>query len=124
MTTKKELNKRSLSFGANSIFITVLVIGLVGFVNFLASQYPQKADLTKNKIHTFSDQSSKVMKGLTDELKADFYGDFGSKEKYRPIFENYKKLSNKFKFELVDPNKEPTRSKQAGLKKADTLILS
>ena len=113
MTTNKELNKRSLSFGINSIFTVVLVIGLVGVTNFFASQYPKKLDLTKNKIHTFSDQSAKVMKALNDDLKAEFFGDSGSKERYRPIFDNYKKLSNKFKFELVDPNKEPTRSKQA-----------
>src|ERR1035437_6031769 len=124
MSSKKELNKRSLSFGINSIFITILVVGLVGVFNFLSFQYPQKLDLTKNKIHTFSDQSVKVMKALTDDLKADFYGDIGAKEKYRPVFDNYKKLSNKFKFELVDPNKEPMRVKQAGIKKAETLMLS
>lgn len=124
MSSNKELQKRSFSFGANSIFITVLVIGLVGVFNFLSSQYPQKLDLTKNKIHTFSDQSVKVMKGLNDELKAEFYGDIGSKEKYRPVFDNYKKLSNKFKFELIDPNKEPMKVKAAGIKKAETLMLS
>lgn len=122
--SNKELNKRSFSFGANSIFITILTIGLVGVLNFLSSQYPQKLDLTKNKIHTFSDQSKKVMQSLKGELKAEFFGDMGSKERYRPVFENYKKLSNKFKFELVDPNKEPMRVKQAGIKKADTLLLS
>ena len=122
--SNKELNKRSLSFGLNSLFITVVVIALIGVFNFLSSQYPHKLDLTKNKIHTFSDQSEKVMKGLTEDLKADFYGDFGSKEKYRSVFENYKKLSTKFKFELVDPNKEPTRAKQAGIKKMDTLVLT
>lgn len=124
MSTNKELNKRSLSFGANSAFITILVIAIVGVFNFLSSQYPQKMDLTKNKIHTFSDQSEKVLKNLKNELKADFFGDLGSRERYRPIFNNYKKLSTKFKFELVDPNKEPTRAKQAGIKKADTLVLS
>jgi len=124
MSSNKELKKRSFSFGANSIFITILVIGLVGVFNFLSSQYPQKLDLTKNKIHTFSDQSVKVMKGLNDELKADFYGDIGSKEKYRPVFDNYKKLSNKIKFELIDPNKEPLKVKAAGIKKAETLMLS
>ncbi len=124
MTSKKELTKRTLSFGANSVFISILVIGIIGVVNFLSSQYPQKLDLTKNKIHTFSEQSEKVMKGLTDELKAEFYGDIGSKEKFRALFNNYKKLTNKFKFELVDPNKEPLRVKQAGIKKTETLVLT
>ncbi len=124
MSSKKELTKRSLSFGANSLFITILIIGIVGVINFLSSQYPKKLDLTKNKLHTFADQSEKVMKGLKSELKAEFFADIGSKEKYRPLFDNYRKLSNKFKFELVDPNKEPLRVKNAGIKKAETLMLS
>ncbi len=122
--SSKELNKRSLSFGLNSAFITVVVICIIGVANFLASQYPQKVDLTKNKIHTFSDQTVKVMKGLKDELNATFYGDMNAREKNRPVFDNYKKLSNKFRFETVDPNKEPTRAKSAGIKKMETLVLS
>jgi ABC-type uncharacterized transport system involved in gliding motility auxiliary subunit len=124
MKNKKDLNKRTLSFGINSIFITLVVVCLVGVLNYLVAQYPKKIDLTKNKIHTFSDQSEKVMKGLKSELNAQFFGDMGSKEKYRPVFDNYKKLSNKFKFELIDPNKEPTRAKTLGIKKMDTLLLS
>jgi ABC-type uncharacterized transport system involved in gliding motility auxiliary subunit len=124
MNQNKELHKRSLSFGINSAFITLVVLALIGVINFLSARYPQKLDLTKNKIHTFSDQTSKVMAGLKDDLTATLYGDLAAKEKYRPIFDNYKKLSPKFKFELVDPNKEPTRAKQAGIKKMETLVLS
>jgi ABC-type uncharacterized transport system involved in gliding motility auxiliary subunit len=123
MNSKKELNKRSLWFGFNSAFTVIIAIALIAVLNFLGTQYPQKLDLTKNKIHTFSDQSTKVVKGLNDELKLTFFGDLGSKEKYRPVFDNYKKLSNKIKFELVDPNKEPIRVKSAGIKKMDTLLL-
>jgi ABC-type uncharacterized transport system involved in gliding motility auxiliary subunit len=124
MSSKKELNKRSLAFGANSLFITVLVVGLVGVFNFLSYQYPKKFDLTKNKLHTFSDQSERVLKGLKSEVKAELYGNFGSKEKYRLLFDNYKKLSTQFKLELVDPNKEILRAKNAGIKKMDTLVLT
>ncbi|MBS1959704.1 MAG: GldG family protein [Bdellovibrionales bacterium] len=117
-------SNRALSFGLNSAFLTLVVLAIVGVVNFAAQQYPQKLDTTKNKLHTFSDQSEKVMKGLTKELHATLYGDFGTREKYRPVIDNYKKLSNKFKFELVDPNKEPTRAKTAGIKKMETLVLT
>lgn len=121
---KKELTKRSLSFGINSALITVVVIGIIGVLNFLGDQYPHKFDLTKNKIHTFSDQSEKVVKSLKSDLNATFYGDVGAREKYRPIFDNYKNLNPKFKLEIVDPNKEPSRAKSAGIKKMDTLVLA
>lgn len=115
--------KRKLSFGINSAFITVVVLCLIGLINFLGTRYPQKLDTTKNKLHTFSDQTTKVMANLKSDLQATFYGDFGAREKYKPIFNNYQKLSTKFKLETIDPNKEPTRAKQAGIKKMDTLVL-
>jgi ABC-type uncharacterized transport system involved in gliding motility auxiliary subunit len=123
MNPKNESKKRAVSFGVNSAFVTLTVIAIVGVINFLAAQYPKKADLTKNKLHTFSDQTEKVMKSLKSDLTATFYGDISSKERSRPVFDNYKKASGKFKFELVDPNKEPTRAKAAGIKKMDTLVL-
>jgi ABC-type uncharacterized transport system involved in gliding motility auxiliary subunit len=46
------------------------------------------------------------------------------REKYRPIFDQYKDLSPKFKLEVVDPNKEPIRAKQMGIKKMETLVLN
>jgi ABC-type uncharacterized transport system involved in gliding motility auxiliary subunit len=116
-------NKRALSFGLNSAFLILVTIGLLGVINFVGKQYPKKIDTTKNKLHTFSDQSEKVMKGLKSELKATLYGDLGTREKHRLLIETYKKLSSQFKFELVDPNKEPTRAKAAGIKKMETLVL-
>ncbi len=125
MNSKKELNKRSLAFGLNSVFVVVVVLALVGLINFIGYQYPQKVDLTKNKLHTFSDQSTKVMKGLKEDLVATFYYQApDSKERYRSVFDNYKKITNKFKYEAVNTNKEPTRTRTAGIKKADTLVLS
>jgi ABC-type uncharacterized transport system involved in gliding motility auxiliary subunit len=124
MTTNKEQQKRHLSFGIYSGFVTLTVISLVGLVNFLGKQYPAKLDLTKNRIHTFSDQTSKVLQGLKAPVEAVFFGEIASREKYRRIFDNYKKGSTQFKFEWVDPVKEPTRAKSAGIKKIDTLILT
>jgi ABC-type uncharacterized transport system involved in gliding motility auxiliary subunit len=124
MNPNQEQKSRKLSFGVNSAFITVVVVSIIGLINYLGKQYPKRLDLTKNKIHTFSDQTIKLMKGLKEPVEATLYGDFGSREKFRPIFDNYKKASNLFKYETVDPNKEPTRAKAAGIKKMDTLILT
>ena len=124
MNQQKELNKRSLFFGLNSIFVVVLVVAIVGLINFLGTQYSKKLDLTKGQVHTFSDESSKVLLTLKDDLHATFFGDDGAREKYRPVFNNYKKLSSHFKFESVDPNREPTRAKTAGITKANTLLLA
>lgn len=124
MTTDKEQKKRHLSFGIYSGFLTLTIVALVGLLNFLGKQYPGKLDLTKNRIHTFSDQTFKVLRGLKSPVEAVFFGEAASREKFRGIFDNYRKGSGQFKFEWVDPVKEPTRAKSSGIKKLDTLVLT
>ena len=116
-------SSRALAHGTNSFVTVLLVLGLVGVANFLVSRYPQKLDLTKNKLHTLSDQTSKVVKGLAQPVKAAFFATGQEREKYRPLLENYKALNPKFELEFVDPTREPTRAKTAGIKRDATMVL-
>ena len=121
---KKALKSRSAAFGLNSVITTLLVLGIVGVLNFLVNRHQLKWDLTKEKIHTLSDQTDKVTKGLKSEVKAVFFGKVNQREEVRPLLENYKNLTKSFSLEYVDPDKEPLRDKQVGVKKYNTLLLS
>jgi ABC-type uncharacterized transport system involved in gliding motility auxiliary subunit len=99
------------------------VVAIVGVINFLSSRYPLKLDLTKNKLHTLSDQTAKLIKGLQKPVKAIYYSKLQQKEQIRPLLDNYKGLNPKFEVEFVDPDREPTRAKQVGVKKYGTLQL-
>src|SRR5258708_74861 len=70
---RKALRTRTAVYGFNSALTIVLVLSIVGVLNFLVSRYPQKADLTKNQRHTLSDQSRKVVKGLKQPVKAVYF---------------------------------------------------
>lgn len=120
---QKALRTRAASYGLNSAITVILVIGIIGVVNFIASRYPLKADLTRNKIHTLSDQTLKVVKGLTKTVKAEMFVKLAAKDQYSPLMDNYKALNPKFEVEYVDPDKVPTRAKQVGIKKYGTLHL-
>lgn len=120
---QKALKSRSAAFGLNSFITVLLVVSIVGVINFLASRYPLKLDLTKNKVHTLSDQSVKLTKGLTKTVKAIYFSKLNQKEQIRPLLDNYKGLNPKFEIEFVDPDREPTRAKQVGIKKYGTLQL-
>jgi ABC-type uncharacterized transport system involved in gliding motility auxiliary subunit len=60
---RKAMSSRTASFGINSIMIVLLVVSIVGVINFLSYRYPYKHDFTENQIHTLSDQTSKFVKG-------------------------------------------------------------
>lgn len=121
---RKSLTGKTAAYGLNSAITVLLVFGIVGVINFIGYRYPQKLDLTHNKIHTLSDQTIKVVKGLKSPIKTVFYAKVQQKEQFRPLLENYKSLSPKFEVEYVDPDREPTRAKQAGIKKYGTLVMA
>ena len=89
-----------------------------------STRYPHKIDLTKNKIHTLSDQTVKLVKGLKQPVKATLFAKISQREQLRPLLDNYKALNPKFEVEFVDPDKEPTRAKEPGIKKYGTLHLT
>jgi len=119
----KEKNK-TLSYGTQSITTTLLVLAIVGIVNFLAVQYPKKIDLTKNKINTLSAQTIGVVKSLKEPIKATAFVKGEQREQVRAIFANYQALNPKFSVEYVDPDKEPARTQQAGVKALGTIVLT
>ncbi|MCC7441238.1 MAG: GldG family protein [Bdellovibrionales bacterium] len=116
---------RSAAYGLNSAVTVVLVVSLLGVVNFMANTMLGKIqlDLTKGGLHTLSDQTRKVVQGLKVDVQAVLFAKFGEKEQLRPLLENFAGLSQNFKLEYVDPDKEPTRAKEAGIKKYGNLQL-
>src|SRR5687767_5744951 len=43
-----DLRSRTVAYGLNSLVTILLVLGIVGVINFLANRHPQKLDLTKD----------------------------------------------------------------------------
>lgn len=121
LRNQQALRSRTTAYGLNSVVTILLVIGILGVFNFFVSRYPLKLDLTKNKMHTLSDQTTKVVKGLQKSVKATFFAKSQQREQFRSLLDNYKGLNPKFEIEFVDPDREPTRSKQVGIKKYGTL---
>jgi ABC-type uncharacterized transport system involved in gliding motility auxiliary subunit len=119
------LRSRTAAYGLNSLVSILLVLGLLSVVNFIASKEPYKWDLTRNKINTLSDQTAKFAKALKKPVKITLFTKAAEKERFRPILDNYKALNpSMFEIEYVDPDREPTRTKMAGIKKYGTALLS
>lgn len=116
------LTKRT-AFGVYSFVTALLIIGIVGVLNYFGYQYPKKWDLTSKKLHTFSQQSIDVTKGLTQEVRATFYSDIGAREEFRGLLEEFRGLSTNFKLEFVDPTRNIARARAANVRQMNTLVI-
>ena len=115
--------ERSTQFLINSIVTAILVIGIVGVLNFIAFKYPERIDLTKNKLHTLSDQTAKAVQGLKKDLKITFFSRAQQKEEFRGLLDRYRSLSTKVIIEYADADKEMVRLQQLQIKQANTAYI-
>lgn len=119
--SSRGMNRRTASHGANAVIMTIVVLGILGVINFIGFRYPKKIDLTANQANTMSDQSEKLIRGLKEPLKFTFFGKAGSREKFKALLDNYRDYSAQVSIEYVDPDKEPARAKAAQISKYDVL---
>jgi len=124
LINKKNLQSRAVSYGTHSAMTAALVISILGVINFLGYKNPAKLDLTKEKIHTLSDQTKKVVKDLKNPVKFIYFQKLEAAEQNKIFFENYRALNpGKIDIEVVSPDKEPARAKHAGIRSYGTLQL-
>jgi ABC-type uncharacterized transport system involved in gliding motility auxiliary subunit len=100
---------RSTGLLAISGGTVVLVVGLLGVVNYIAYKNPKEFDLSREGIYTLSDQTLGVLGRLTDEVK--IYAFFAPQEpSYGTVQETlarYKTHAPKLSYEMIDPQSRP-----------------
>lgn len=106
---------RRFQYGANSIIIVLIVLGILAVVNFLSTRHFKRVDLTEGKDFTISPSTKKVLGELDDivNIEAYFSGNLptyvaGLERQVKDIFDEYEayahgNLSVKFTDPMSDP---------------------
>jgi len=119
------LHQRTVAFGLQSLTVTVLVLSLVGLVNFAGTRYPLRKDLTKNRVHTLAEQTEKQVKGLKTPAKLVLFAKSNQRDQHKRLLESLRDLNpTTVQLEYVDPDREPMRVREAAIKKPGSLLVS
>lgn len=109
---KAAFHCRSTQYGTNTLVMTLIVVGILGMVNFLGKKHHKRFDLTSAKLYSLSDQSKKVVQGLKGEVRI-LYFDRETSPNLNDLMAEYKAVdSSKISFKTIDPQKEPAQAKQ------------
>ena len=73
MPQQSFLQKRQTKFALYATVYTLIVIAVVGTLNFLANRYNKTYDATKNKKFTLSDQTEKIAKNLKQDVTITYW---------------------------------------------------
>ncbi len=120
---KSVFSKKTAKYGLNAIFTSIIAFGILVFVNLIATKYDIKKDFTKNKLHTLSDESIKVLKGLSAETKLRAFIHPNQREEFNRIFEKYTYYTPKLKKEFIDVDKDPLIVQKYNIKQAGTVLI-
>jgi ABC-type uncharacterized transport system involved in gliding motility auxiliary subunit len=106
---KQSFKRKSFIYSSNLLLVIVLVLGILGIINYLLAKQHYRIDFTEAKIHSLSDQSVSVLKGLKNDVRIKLFfreGNLG-----RSTMENLMKIyayhSGKIKYEFIDPDRNP-----------------
>jgi ABC-type uncharacterized transport system involved in gliding motility auxiliary subunit len=100
--------KRASRYGSTAIFATLLSIGILGMLGFLAERYHVRWDWSEQKVHSLSDQTLKVLNGLEHDVEVLALFPPLDAAPIRDLLDRYEYVSDRFRvLEFADPNARP-----------------
>lgn len=120
------LQAKQTKFGAYVVVYTAIVLGVLGVLNFLANRHNKSYDATTNKRFSLSEQTIKVVNGLKQDVKVQYFdrtSAFSSPGGAKDLLDRYDNLSAKVSVEYVDPEKKPQLARSEGVRNFGTTFI-
>ena len=119
----KFLSSRQTKYTAYASTYIVVVVAVLGAINFLANRYDKSYDSTSNKQFSLSDQTIKVVSNLKNDIHLTYFDESTRFPQARDLLDRYTALSPKVKAEYIDPVKKPQQAKSAGYRRDVSILV-
>jgi ABC-type uncharacterized transport system involved in gliding motility auxiliary subunit len=115
------VSERSTRYGANVVLGSVLFIAVLAALNYLAYRHSHRWDLTEQGVYSLSSQSKNVVRNLQQDLTVQAFVEGGVNPELRDLLEVYAHESPKFKFEIIDPDRQPELAERYQIRQYNTV---
>ena len=119
----REFSGRQARYGSLAAASILVVLAILAGINYLAGRHNRRWDLTAAQQYTLSDQTKKVLQGLTKPVKATVFARTEDFERFRTRLEEYQYQSRQFEVEYVDPEKRPSLAERLKESALGTIVL-
>lgn len=116
-------SRRSSKLGTNTAVMTLAVVAILGLVNFLGYRHHKRFDLTSEKLFTLSDQTRRIVGGLTKDVQVIRFAKSPDAQ-LRDLMGEYTGANHRVRYELVDPQERPEIAKQYGIARMGQVIVT
>ncbi len=117
------LKARQTRYGAYLAVYIIVILGVLGAANYLATQHIFSFDSTSTKKYTLSDQTKKIVGDLKNDVKINYFDKSTQFSRAKDLLDRYANLSGKLKVNYIDPDKKPDQARMAGIKNYGSIVV-
>src|SRR5579862_7089637 len=117
------MEARQTKYAAYVTMYILVILCIVAVGNVLANRYNKSYDSTANKRYSLSEQTSKIVKGLTQPVTITYFDKTTGFQTGKDLLDRYATLSPEVKLDYVDPDKNPQAARLAGISKYGTTVV-
>ena len=122
MASKSQSAKRT-RYSAYLTLYTIVILAVLVVINWLAKDNNKSFDTTTNKQFTLSDQTSKTIKNLKNDVYLTYFDETERFNSARDLLERYSNLSRKVHVAYVDPVKKPEVAQSDGFRSMGGVVV-
>src|SRR5215475_6769936 len=117
------MKARQTKYGAYVTIYVLVILAVLGAVNFLANRYDKSYDSTSNKQYSLSEQTAKVVKGLKSDVHITYFDTDDRFQNAHGLLDRYSNLSSKVHVNYIDPVKKPQQARGAGFTRDSNIVV-
>jgi ABC-type uncharacterized transport system involved in gliding motility auxiliary subunit len=121
MANPSWMKARQTKFAAYTAVYILIVVAVLGVINFLAQRYNKSFDTTSSKKYTLSDQTAKIARELKQDITITYWDRPNQFQAARDLLDRYGNLTSKITVKYMDAEKNRTQAIAAGVKQLGTI---
>ncbi|MBZ0273153.1 GldG family protein [bacterium] len=108
-TAGAALRKRTAKYGINAVVFSVVVVGIIVFVNLIAADIDKSWDGTSAKVNTLSDQTKKALQNIDGSVLVTAFFMPAEAQTYERLLKRYREAApeGRFAYRVIDPDRAP-----------------
>jgi ABC-type uncharacterized transport system involved in gliding motility auxiliary subunit len=119
----RDFSGRQARYGSLALASILVVLGILAAINYLAGRHNKRWDLTAASQYTLSEQTKKVVQGLTKPVRVTVFARTEDFDRFRSRLDEYQYLSKQLQIEYVDPEKRPSLAERLKESALGTVVL-
>jgi ABC-type uncharacterized transport system involved in gliding motility auxiliary subunit len=123
MANNSWMKARQTKFAAYTAVYILIVVAVVGVLNFLTNRYNKTYDTTTSKQFTLSDQTEKIAKNLKQDVSISYWDQPTQFQAAHDLLDRYKNLSPKINVHYEDLEKNITQARAAGVTRRGAVLI-